>query len=129
MREGPRPTRFPLYFLVRSSIMIALRLLSGEYRCLVLLDSVRDIYVVVVVDDPLFPRYLNKNLNASRPSEHPPFRGKNVKTFSTWHHGLQRQNVFMVFKWVLLSPQKPMYRYTTTASSVLSITAPPAVTN
>ena len=40
------------YFLVRSSI--ALRLLSSEYRCLVLLDYVEDIYV----GDPLFPLVL-----------------------------------------------------------------------
>ena len=26
--------------------------------------------------------YLKKNVNASRPSEHPPVRGGNVKTFS-----------------------------------------------
>ena len=38
-------------------------------------------------------------MNASRPSEHPPVRGGNVKTFRRWDHGLQRQNVFlMVFK-------------------------------
>ena len=30
---------------------------------------------------------LKKNLNAARPSEHPPVRGKNVKTFR-WDHGL-----------------------------------------
>ena len=33
--------------------------------------------------------YLKKNLNASRPSEHPSARGKNVKTFSRWGHRLQ----------------------------------------
>ena len=38
---------------------------------------------------------LKKNLNASRPSEHPPARGKNVKTFG-WDHGLQIQNLFAV---------------------------------
>ena len=32
---------------------------------------------------------LKKNLNASRPSEHPPARGQNVKTFG-WDHSLQR---------------------------------------
>ena len=31
---------------------------------------------------------LKKNLNASRPSEHPPVREKNVKTFR-WDHRLQ----------------------------------------
>ena len=30
---------------------------------------------------------LNKNLNACRPSEHPPVGGENVKTFR-WDHGL-----------------------------------------
>ena len=34
---------------------------------------------------------------ASRPSEHPPVRGKNVKTFR-WDLRLQIQNLFMVFK-------------------------------
>ena len=33
-----------------------------------------------------------KNLNASRPSEHPTVKGKNVKTFR-WNHRLQRQNL------------------------------------
>ena len=33
-----------------------------------------------------------KNLNASRPSEHPPVRGGNVKTLR-WDHRLQRQNL------------------------------------
>ena len=41
---------------------------------------------------------LKKNLNASRPSEHPPVRGKNVKTFRWDHIRLQRQNLFMAFK-------------------------------
>ena len=44
-------------------------------------------------------RDLKKNLNASRPSEHPPVRGKNVKTFIRWDHRLQIiQNLFMAFK-------------------------------
>ena len=39
-----------------------------------------------------------KNLNASRPSEHAPVRGGNVKTFR-WNHRLQkRQNLFIAFK-------------------------------
>ena len=33
-----------------------------------------------------------KNLNASRPSEYPPGRGKNVKTFR-WDHRLQIQSL------------------------------------
>ena len=33
---------------------------------------------------------LKKNMNASRPYEHPPVRGENVKTFR-WDHRLQRQ--------------------------------------
>ena len=40
---------------------------------------------------------VKKTLNASRPSEHPPVKEKNVKTFR-WDHGLQRQNLFMAFK-------------------------------
>ena len=42
--------------------------------------------------------FINKNLNASRHSEHPPVRGKNVKRFIRWDHRLQMQNLFMVFK-------------------------------
>ena len=42
---------------------------------------------------------LKKNQNAPRPSEHPPLRGKNVKTFR-WDHRLQIQNLFMAFKWI-----------------------------
>ena len=34
------------------------------------------------------PNFLKQNLNASRPSEHPPVRGENVKTFG-WDHRLQ----------------------------------------
>ena len=42
---------------------------------------------------------LKKNLNASRPSEHPPVRGeKKVKTFR-WNHRLQRPNIFMAINW------------------------------
>ena len=45
-------------------------------------------------------RCLKKNLNASRPSEHPPVRGENVKTFRCGHR-LQRQNLFTAYKRVL----------------------------
>ena len=42
--------------------------------------------------------FFKKNLNASRPSEHPSVRGeKNVNAFR-WDHGLQIQNLFMAFK-------------------------------
>ena len=41
-------------------------------------------------------RACKKNLNAPRPSEHPPVRGKNVKMFR-WDHRLQIQNLFMAF--------------------------------
>ena len=45
--------------------------------------------------------HLKKNMNASRPSEHSPVRGRrNVKTFR-WDHRLQIQNLFMAFKRVL----------------------------
>ena len=40
---------------------------------------------------------LKKNQDAPRPSEHPPVRGENVKTFR-WDHRLQIQNLFMAFK-------------------------------
>ena len=43
------------------------------------------------------PYCLKKNLNASRPSEHPQVRGENVKTFR-WDHRLQIQNLFTAFK-------------------------------
>ena len=39
---------------------------------------------------------LKKNLNASGPSEYPPARGNNVKTFKS-DLGLQRQDLFMAF--------------------------------
>ena len=38
-----------------------------------------------------------ENQNAPRPSEHPPVRGGNVKTFR-WDQRLQIQNLFMAFK-------------------------------
>ena len=51
---------------------------------------------------------LKKNLNASRPFEHPPVRGKNVKTFR-WGYRLQRQNLFIALKrvprWLTLGQQ------------------------
>ena len=37
---------------------------------------------------------LKKHLNASTPSEHPPVRGKNVKTFR-WDHRLQIRNLLL----------------------------------
>ena len=53
---------------------------------------------------------LKKNQNAPRPSEHPPVRGENVKTFR-WDHRLQIQNLFMaLFKhWVssIISGRSP----------------------
>ena len=45
--------------------------------------------------------FFKKNLNASRPSEHPSVRGENVKTLK-WDHRLQRRSLFMAFKRVLL---------------------------
>ena len=46
---------------------------------------------------PLRRGCVNENLNASRPSGHPPVWRKNVKAFR-WDHMLQRPNHFMVFK-------------------------------
>ena len=44
---------------------------------------------------------MKKNLNASRPSEHPPVRGENVKMF-TWDQAAntswQIQNLFTAFE-------------------------------
>ena len=37
-----------------------------------------------------------ENLNAPRPSEHPPVRGENIKTFIRWDHRLQIQ----IISWV-----------------------------
>ena len=47
---------------------------------------------------------LKKNLNSSIPSEHPPVRGKDVKTLNKvgLYIRLQRQNLFMPFKRVPL---------------------------
>jgi len=44
---------------------------------------------------------LKKNQNAPIPSEHPPVRRKNVKTFR-WDQRLQIQNLFMAIKRVPL---------------------------
>ena len=44
---------------------------------------------------------LKKKQNAPRPSEHPPVRRENVKTFR-WDHRLHIQNLFMEFKQVPL---------------------------
>ena len=44
---------------------------------------------------------VKKNLNASRPSEHPPVKGENVKTFG-WDQRLQIQNLPMAFERVPL---------------------------
>ena len=41
---------------------------------------------------------LKKNLNASRLLSIPHSREGNVKTFSTWDHRLQIQNLFMTFE-------------------------------
>ena len=40
-------------------------------------------------------------MNASRPSEDPPVRGENVKTFSRWDNSMRIiQNLSMALKWV-----------------------------
>ena len=49
---------------------------------------------------PLSGWCLKKNLNASRPSEHPPVRGKMSKRLGEIIHTLQIQILFMAFKWV-----------------------------
>ena len=46
----------------------------------------------------VFTTALKKNLNASRPSEHPSIRWENVKTFRWDHNRPQIQNLFMAFK-------------------------------
>ena len=50
--------------------------------------------VVIIYDSSTIEPY---NVNASKPSEHSPVRGENVKTFR-WDHRLQRQNLLMAFK-------------------------------
>ena len=77
------PLTYLLLFYYYSITVVALycssvlRLLSGEYRCLVLLDYVEDIYV----GDPLFPLVLILNppkvmyiytITASRPISYSP---------------------------------------------------------
>ena len=42
----------------------------------------------------LLSGFLKKHLNASRPSEHPPVRGENVKTFR-WDHHVQTTTVLL----------------------------------
>ena len=70
------------------------------------IQLVSRLFVLLVTRQAMFPTKhldtnhpdgcLKKNLNASRPSEHPPVRGKNVKIFR-WDYRLQRQNIFMAF--------------------------------
>ena len=60
---------------------------SGPNELIRLLIVSADYYSITV--------FLKKNLNASRPSEHPT-QGENVKTLR-WVHRLQRLNIFMVF--------------------------------
>ena len=54
-------------------------------------------YIVVdfAANHPTDKSSFKKNMNASRPSEHPPVRGENVKTFR-WGHRLQVQKLFPV---------------------------------
>ena len=58
-------------------------------------------YNKLSLSSALLLSFLKKHLNASRPSEHPPVRGENVKTFR-WDHRPQIQNLFMAFKRVPL---------------------------
>ena len=62
---------------------------------------------------------MKKNLNASGPSEHPPARGKNVKTFR-WDHNLQIQNFFMAFKQVPPDGGDTLRGYSSINSSMFS---------
>ena len=75
----------------------------------------------IAVVRPIVPKGLKKNQNAPRPSEHPPVRGKNVKTFR-WDHRLQIrrlqiQNLFMVFQNNVIAPQLPPISDPTKVSS------------
>ena len=58
-----------------------------------------------------------KNMNASRPPEHPPVRGENVKTFSRWDHNrlqktkpvvshIQRTGMYGVYQELVAQPEK-----------------------
>ena len=59
-----------------------------------------DPYSAICDDHTYIHTYvLKKKMNAPRPSEHPPVRGENVKTFR-WDHRLERQNLLMAFKQV-----------------------------
>ena len=49
-------------------------------------------------------RVYKEKSNASRPSEHPPVRGRNVKTFG-WDHRLQMQNLLLIHTSSVLSFQ------------------------
>ena len=46
----------------------------------------------------LYYNVFSSVLNAPSPSEHPPVKGENVKTFRWDHHRLQIQSLFKAFK-------------------------------
>ena len=58
-----------------------------------------DTQAIVIANHQVDNTYksLTKNQNASRPFEHPPVRGENVKPFR-WNHRLQIRNLFVAFK-------------------------------
>ena len=118
-QNAPRPSEYPPYFcrfyfvfwlvfvfmpsleLCRCSSDLFLssrRRTVPDWQPRILLGMVEARSVNVKnTTQPLHIKCLKKKMNASRPSEHPPVRRKNVKTFR-WDHRLQRKNLFMAFR-------------------------------
>ena len=77
----------------------------GVQQCVRVMYSSAPKYFEVVLHSIMLNIYLvlffffKKNQNAPIPSEHPPVRRKNVKTFR-WDQRLQIQNLFMAFKYL-----------------------------
>ena len=61
---------------------------SIEFQSISYLVSSNSVYVLY---------FLKKDLNESRPSEHPLIRRGTVRTFR-WNHRLQIRNLFMAFE-------------------------------
>ena len=62
------------------------------------INVIQYITVLLIYDNSAMEPRRNENMNAPRPFEHPPVRGENVKTFTSDHCLLQRQNLFIAFK-------------------------------
>ena len=65
-------------------------------------------------------QFLKKNLNASRPSEHPPVRGEIVKTFKVGSYAANTKNCtcFLVHRKAWLQEPRPPNRHQTAPAPV-----------